>query len=40
VQGSHQLAATAGADAMAVVPDGDGIAAGSEVAVLLLHGDR
>jgi molybdenum cofactor synthesis domain-containing protein len=40
VQGSHQLAATAGADALAVVPDGDGIAAGSEVAVLLLHGDR
>jgi molybdopterin biosynthesis enzyme len=39
-QGSHQLAATAGADAMAVVPDGDGIPAGGEVAVLMLRGDR
>jgi molybdenum cofactor synthesis domain-containing protein len=39
VQGSHQLAATAMADAMAVVPDGNGIPAGSEVAVLLLRGD-
>ncbi len=38
-QGSHQLAATALADAMAVVPDGDGIPAGADVAVLLLHGD-
>lgn len=38
-QGSHQLAATALADAMAVVPDGAGIAAGSDVAVLFLHGD-
>ncbi len=37
-QGSHQLAATAAADAMAVVPDGEGIEAGSEVAVLLLGG--
>ena len=37
-QGSHQLAATALADAMAVVPDGDGIPAGAEVAALLLHG--
>lgn len=36
-QGSHQLAATASADAMAVVPDGDGVNAGSEVAVLLLQ---
>ena len=35
-QGSHQLAATALADAIAVVPDGDGIPAGGEVAVLLL----
>lgn len=35
-QGSHQLAATAGADAMAVIPDGPGIEAGSDVAVLLL----
>ena len=37
-QGSHQLAATAGADAMAVVPDGDGIPEGADVAVLMLRG--
>ena len=37
-QGSHQLAATASADAMAVIPDGEGLAAGSDVTVLLLHG--
>ena len=36
-QGSHQLAATASAEAMAVVPDGGGVDAGSEVAVLLLQ---
>lgn len=36
-QGSHQLAATATATAIAVVPDGDGLPAGSEVAVLLLR---
>ena len=36
-QGSHQLAATALADAMAVVPDGDGVPAGADVAALLLH---
>jgi molybdopterin molybdotransferase len=36
-QGSHQLAATANADAMAVVPDGNGIVAGGEVAVLILR---
>ncbi len=36
-QGSHQLAATASADAMAVVPDGNGIDVGGEVAVLLLR---
>ena len=35
-QGSHQLAATAAATALAVVPDGDGIAAGGSVDVLLL----
>lgn len=35
-QGSHQLSATASADAMAVVPDGDGVPAGADVAVLLL----
>ena len=38
-QGSHQLAATALADAMAVVPDGPGVPVGADVAVLLLHGD-
>ena len=38
-QGSHQLAATALADAMAVVPDGDVLPAGADVAALLLHGD-
>ena len=36
-QGSHQLAATASADAMAVVPDGNGVEVGGEVAVLLLR---
>ena len=36
-QGSHQLAATAGADAMAVVPDGNGLDTGMDVAVLLLR---
>lgn len=35
-QGSHQLAATAEANAIAVVPDGDGIPTGADVAVLLL----
>lgn len=35
-QGSHQLAATAMANALAVVPDGDGVAEGSRVQVLLL----
>ena len=38
-QGSHQLAATALADAMAVVPDGPGLPAGADVAALFLHGD-
>jgi molybdenum cofactor synthesis domain-containing protein len=37
-QGSHQLAATAVADALAVVPDGDGIPPGGDVAVLMLTG--
>ena len=37
-QGSHQLAATALADAIAVVPDGDGVPAGAEVAVVMLSG--
>ena len=35
-QGSHQLSATASADAMAVIPDGEGVPAGADVAVLLL----
>jgi molybdenum cofactor synthesis domain-containing protein len=35
-QGSHQLAATASANAIAVLDDGDGVSAGDEVAVLLL----
>ena len=30
-QGSHQLAATAAADGLAVLPDGDGVAAGDGV---------
>jgi molybdenum cofactor synthesis domain-containing protein len=35
-QGSHQLAALAGANALAVVPDGDGVPAGDPIEVLLL----
>ena len=35
-QASHQLAATALANAIAVVPDGDGVPAGGEVPVILL----
>ena len=37
-QGSHQLAATAMANAIAIVPDGDGLPAGAEVAVVMMHG--
>ncbi len=37
-QGRHQLAATALADAIAIVPDGDGIPPGGDVAVLMLVG--
>jgi molybdenum cofactor synthesis domain-containing protein len=37
-QGSHQLAATALANALAVVPDGEGVPAGAEVAVVMLVG--
>lgn len=37
-QGSHQLVATALSNAIAVVPDGDGIPAGAEVAVVMLQG--
>lgn len=36
-QGSHHLAATAGANALAVLPDGDGVAEGEPVTVVLLH---
>ena len=36
-QGSHQLAATALADALVVLPDGDGVPAGTDVAVLILN---
>ena len=35
-QGSHQLAATSQANAIAVVPDGDGVLAGGDVATMLL----
>jgi molybdenum cofactor synthesis domain-containing protein len=37
-QGSHQLAATALANAIAIVPDGDGIPEGADIAVVMLHG--
>lgn len=37
-QGSHQLAATALSNAIAIVPDGDGIPDGAEVAVVMLQG--
>jgi molybdopterin biosynthesis enzyme len=35
-QGSHQLVAAAAATALAVVPDGDGIASGGPVDVIAL----
>lgn len=35
-QGSHQLAATAAAGALAVVPDGEGVAAGEDVPIIPL----
>jgi molybdenum cofactor synthesis domain-containing protein len=35
-QGSHQLASTAAADGLALVPDGDGVAPGGDVDVLLI----
>ena len=38
-QGSHQLSAMAGADALAALPDGDGLAAGETAHVLVLHAD-
>lgn len=37
-QGSHQLAATALANAIAIVPDGDTLPAGAEVAVVMMQG--
>jgi molybdopterin biosynthesis enzyme len=37
-QGSHQLAATAQANGIAIVPDGDGIDSGGAVEVVLLLG--
>ncbi len=36
-QGSHQLASTAGANALAVLPDGDGVPEGGPVTVVLLR---
>ena len=36
-QGSHQLAAMAGADTLVVLPDGDGAPAGADVSALLLR---
>ena len=36
-QGSHQLSAMAGADGLAILPDGDGLADGDPVEVLLLR---
>lgn len=37
-QGSHVLSAMAGADGLAVLPDGEGVDAGARMAVLLLDG--
>ncbi len=37
-QGSHHLSAMAAANALAVLPDGDGVEAGAPVAVMLLDG--
>jgi molybdopterin biosynthesis enzyme len=39
-QGSHQLGAMARADALAVLPDGDGVAAGDPVEVMLVGEPR
>jgi molybdopterin biosynthesis enzyme len=36
-QGSHQLGAAARADALAVLPDGDGVPAGDQVRVIVLR---
>jgi len=37
-QGSHQMTALAGADGLAVLANGDGVAAGDPVEVMLLDG--
>jgi molybdopterin biosynthesis enzyme len=37
-QGSHQLSAAANANALALVPDGDGVAAGASVRVMFVTG--
>jgi molybdopterin biosynthesis enzyme len=37
-QGSHQLAATALSNAIAIVPDGDGIPPGADVAIVMMQG--
>jgi molybdopterin molybdotransferase len=37
-QGSHQLSAAAGANALALVADGDGVEAGAPVRVMLVTG--
>jgi molybdenum cofactor synthesis domain-containing protein len=39
-QGSHQLSAMATANALAVLPDGDGVDAGADVEVIVLDGAR
>nr|XP_061840612.1 molybdopterin molybdenumtransferase-like [Nerophis lumbriciformis] len=38
-QGSHQLSAMAGADALAILPDGDGMSTGDTAQVLILNAD-
>ncbi|HYA45720.1 MAG TPA: gephyrin-like molybdotransferase Glp [Acidimicrobiales bacterium] len=38
-QGSHQLRAMAGADALAILPDGEGVKAGEAVEIVLLDAD-
>ena len=37
-QGSHQLAATALSNAIAIIPDGDGVPHGADVAIVMLQG--
>ncbi|MFM7068319.1 MAG: gephyrin-like molybdotransferase Glp, partial [Actinomycetes bacterium] len=39
-QGSHQLSGSAAADALAVLPDGDGVATGGHLTVTFLDGDH